>query len=224
MKNYDIANIIKESNNRYEILKKLNWDLNTTGYKKLNEFITNNNIDISHFETRKDVYNRTLIYKKNFIKISLNDILIENSTYKSTNNLKLRLYKEGLKRPICEKCGQNENWHNEHISMILDHINGINNDNRLENLRILCPNCNATLPTHCGKNSKKNKHKYYCKCGKEIYKTSKSCMMCDKINKRKIERPSLEQLKLDVNELGYRGTGKKYGVSDNSIRKWMKNN
>jgi hypothetical protein len=39
----------------------------------------------------------------------------------------------------------------------MDHINGVNNDNRIENIRIVCPNCNATLDTHCGKNkSKKN--------------------------------------------------------------------
>jgi hypothetical protein len=43
------------------------------------------------------------------------------------------------------------------LSLILDHINGVNNDNRIENIRIVCPNCNATLDTHCGKNkSKKN--------------------------------------------------------------------
>ena len=75
--------------------------------------------------------------------------MIENSSYRSTDSLKKRLYKEGIKERVCEKCGQDENWKGEHISLILDHINGVNNDNRIENLRILCPNCNATLETHC---------------------------------------------------------------------------
>ena len=50
-------------------------------------------------------------------------------------------------------CDQDENWKGKIMSLILDHKNGVNNDNRLENLQIVCPNCNATLPTHCrGKN------------------------------------------------------------------------
>jgi len=59
------------------------------------------------------------------------------------------LYQEKLKNKVCELCGQDENWNGKKMSLILDHINGINNDNRLENLRIVCPNCNATLDTHC---------------------------------------------------------------------------
>lgn len=39
---------------------------------------------------------------------------------------------------------------------------------------------------------------------------------------RKVERPNYEQLLIDINTLGYCGTGRKYGVSDNSIRKWKK--
>lgn len=76
------------------------------------------------------------------------EILIENSTYNRTN-LKNRLYKSGLKERNCEKCGQGEMWNGEKISLILDHINGVNDDNRIENLRIVCPNCNSTFKTHC---------------------------------------------------------------------------
>lgn len=77
----------------------------------------------------------------------MDKILIENSSY-NRSSLKERLYKEGLKERKCEFCGQDENWNGKHMSLILDHINGIYNDNRLENLRIVCPNCNATLETH----------------------------------------------------------------------------
>lgn len=63
----------------------------------------------------------------------------------------------------------------------------------------------------------------YCKCGKEIYNTSKCCKCCSgKNQKRKVNRPTIEQLLLDIKELGYCGTGRKYNVSDNSIRKWIK--
>ncbi len=122
-------------------------------------------------------------------------------------------------------CGQGEEWNGNHMSLIIDHINGINNDNRIENLRIVCPNCNATLDTHCRGNNtlkrinekKENKHINYNNDNKTDDQINKN------IKSRKIERPPLEQLLIEVNELGYRGTGKKYGVSDNSIRKWIKN-
>lgn len=78
------------------------------------------------------------------------ELLVENSTT-SRGAIKRNLYKEGLKERKCELCGQGEEWNGKKMSLILDHINGINNDNRLENLRIVCPNCNATLDTHCKK-------------------------------------------------------------------------
>lgn len=79
---------------------------------------------------------------------TISEWLVSGSTISSVK-LKEKLYKEGLKERICEKCGQDEIWCGSKMSLILDHINGINNDNRFKNLRILCPNCNATLPTHC---------------------------------------------------------------------------
>ena len=64
-----------------------------------------------------------------------------------------------------------------------------------------------------------------CECGNKIYKYNKSgkCVKCSNINNRKVIRPDIETLEMDVKNLGYTGTGKKYGVSDNSIRKWLKN-
>lgn len=66
-----------------------------------------------------------------------------------------------------------------------------------------------------------NKH-VCCDCGKEIYKTSLRCNKCNGIYSQKNIKPPLEQLLIDVNNLGYCGTGRKYNVSDNCIRKWIK--
>ena len=153
-----------------------------------------------------------------------------SGTIFNVTNLKKRLYNEGLKERKCELCGQDENWQGKHMSLILDHINGINNDNRIENLRIVCPNCDATLPTFSGRNVKTKYNVVlkkeivikYCECGKKIDNYSKKCVECNSIKQRKKERPSYDELKLEINNLGYSATGRKYGVSDNTIRKWIK--
>ena len=60
----------------------------------------------------------------------LDEILVEGSTY-ARANLKSRLYREGLKTPICELCGTGEMWRGRPmVAMILDHINGVRDDNR----------------------------------------------------------------------------------------------
>jgi very-short-patch-repair endonuclease len=70
---------------------------------------------------------------------------------------------------------------------------------------------------------KKSKPKYkQCKCGQTIHIKSKTCRQCVPPYRKIKERPSLEQLKIDVDTLGYSATGRKYGVSDNAIRKWIK--
>ena len=116
-----------------------------TNYKHIKSYIKKYEIDISHFDQYYNNGNRD-----NNLKIDISDILKENSSYSRTE-LKKRLYNEGLLKRECCLCGQDENWNGMKISLILDHINGVYNDNRLENLRIVCPNCNAGLDTFSGR-------------------------------------------------------------------------
>ena len=215
------SNIIKNSKNLSDSAKNLGLKPSCGNRKTIKKYISKYNINTSHFFVDYSIRK----IRKNNIKL----ILVENSTYIWTTDLKTRLYKEGLKKPICELCGQDENWQGKKMSLILDHINGINNDNRIKNLRIVCPNCNATLPTHGGKNIGKygfvnhsEKKHYYCKCGKEMDKKAKQCINCYTIIQRKTIRPPYDQLKNEIKELGYSATGRKYGVSDNAIRKWIR--
>jgi len=86
--------------------------------------------------------------------LSLEAILCKNSLFQSYK-LKKRLYEAGLKTKQCEECGWHESSPDGRIPLELDHINGDHHDNRIENLRILCPNCHSLKTTHRGRNRKK---------------------------------------------------------------------
>lgn len=83
----------------------------------------------------------------------LSSLLTENSSVQSYK-LKKRLFEEGVKEAECELCGWAEVSSDGRVPVELDHINGVHSDNRLENLRILCPNCHSLQPTHRGKNKR----------------------------------------------------------------------
>jgi hypothetical protein len=87
--------------------------------------------------------------------VPLDEVMVENSSY-SRCCLKRRLLEEHIFENKCSRCGQDANWCGEPLVLVLDHINGINNDNRFENLRLLCPNCNSQTPTFAGRNVRRN--------------------------------------------------------------------
>lgn len=137
-----LESIIKDSFSLKEVLDKLGKVSSKNSYKIIKDYIDKYKIDTAHFDPYKNNKNR--LFEVKDIKS-----LLKNGTKIGSSKLKDKLYKSELKQRKCEKCGQGEIWNGEKMSLILDHINGINNDNRLVNLRILCPNCAATLPTHC---------------------------------------------------------------------------
>jgi hypothetical protein len=161
-------------------------------------------------------------------------VLVENSTY-SRGTLKRRLLAEGIKKACCELCGQGEIWNGRRMALILDHINGVANDNRLENLQIVCPNCSATLETHCGKANRRVLQPRDCpQCGETFQPRYGKQRYCSRNcgqryirglphpERRRVERPPYTHLVREVNALGYLGTGRRYGVSDAAIRKWLR--
>ncbi|MDA0173954.1 HNH endonuclease [Solirubrobacter taibaiensis] len=151
----------------------------------------------------------------------------------SRGSLKRRLYAEGLKQRRCEACGQGEEWQGRRMALILDHINGNATDNRLENLQIVCPNCAATLDTHCGRNVRLTRP---CEaCGAEFHSYNEEQRHCSQAcgqrspravaaqqERRRVERPPYEQLVAEVAAEGWSAVGRRYGVSDNAVRKWVR--
>jgi hypothetical protein len=165
----------------------------------------------------------------------LSEIMVPGSTY-DRSHLKQRLFAEGVKARSCEICGQGEEWRGRRLALILDHINGVGDDHRLENLQVLCPNCAATLDTHCGRKNKIRRAQRLCAhCG-ELFKPkydrhrfcSRECAWrrprrsAARPELRRVERPPYEQLLAEVAALGWSAVGRRYGVSDNAVRKWMR--
>lgn len=209
LKKEQLKQLIDKNNSLSGILSDMGIKSNSGNYQTLHRY--SKKFDLS----LEKILNDTSKYlgRINGIKHELTDILVENSLYGNTHSLKRRLYNEGLKERKCEKCGQDEEWNGEYMSLILDHINGIHNDNRIENLRIVCPNCNATLSTHGGKNIG---------CRNKNVNKEKRNFIEESKKRRTVERPSFKELSSDVSLFGYSATGRKYGVSDNTIRKWLK--
>jgi Zn finger protein HypA/HybF involved in hydrogenase expression len=192
----DILIAIKSSLTVADVLRKLGLQVRPGNYRTVRKFASENNIDLSHLE--KKATGRGKAHGKGGIKKkSLSDILIEGSTYNRCH-LKSRLLKEGILKNKCSECGLSETWNGKEIKMVLDHINGVNDDNRIDNLQMLCPNCNSQQATFCRgqlsfiksrhpdefakqEESKINK----CNCGKAIEYRSSQCNKCASVENGK---------------------------------------
>ena len=210
----EIANIVKNSISYKDFARKIGYSNSCSGdtIKMLQQKL--NNYDTSHFCTQKQMTKR-----------SEENIFIENSTA-SQHTLRSWYLKGNYTPYICSICGQEPLWQGKELTLILDHINGNNKDDRLENLRWVCPNCNQQLDTTGSKNPNRKNFKklYYCiDCGKEISKGSTRCKECAaKKNIIPIEKLPItrEELKKLIRTKSFVEIGKIYQYSDNNIRKW----
>ena len=131
--------LLSESGSLWDFCKKLGYKNKSSGvYRTVKKYLTEKNIDLKEFPI---LYNRIGLTKQKNSK----EVFSENSSY-DRKDMKRRILKEKLLDYKCSSCGISE-WMGNPLSLQLDHINGINNDNRIENLRFLCPNCHTQTPT-----------------------------------------------------------------------------
>ena len=116
-------------------------------YKTVQARIRKLDLDTSHFLGQGWVRGKSITLRA---PQPLVELLVEGSSVRSSH-LKKRLLREGLKLPVCEEC-MGTVWRGRAMPLELEHINGRNSDNRLENLALLCPNCHAQTSTYRGRN------------------------------------------------------------------------
>ncbi len=146
--NDELKNAIKTARSFRQVLKTLGLKQAGGNYLQIQKYVRNLGLDINHFKGRG--WNKGLT-GIGIPRIPLEKILIINSDYQSFK-LKKRLFSSGLKEQKCELCGWSEKATDGRLPLELDHINGNHRDNRLENLRILCPNCHSLQPNYRGRN------------------------------------------------------------------------
>lgn len=143
------------ANSAKELLTILNLNLGSANYSAVTWAAQKYGIEVPKWQPRNVEALVTLAKSK---MLPLSEVMIENSTY-SRNSLKRRLICEGVLEYRCyfEDCPTKgmTTWRGQKIVFQLDHINGIYNDNRIENLRFLCPICHSQTETFAGKNCKK---------------------------------------------------------------------
>lgn len=207
----NLENVIKDSNSLRQVLLKFNRNQSSRSYDVLNKKIDELSIDISHFlsnsERAKLMFEQGLLFKRNEGEMFISGSSVNRSV------IKKRLITEKLLDYKCFNCGNEGEWMDKPMVLILDHKNGVNNDNRIENLRFVCPNCNSQLETHCK--------------GSKVFKPikpkiDKRKLNHDRVETRKVEWPSKNVLIDLLKNMTYIAIGEKYGVSDNAVRKWCK--
>ena len=140
----------RQSRSIRQILFKIGLKPAGGNYKQIDKYIKEYNIDCSHLNGKGWSKGLKGIGKP---RILLKDILVKDSSFQSYK-LKRRLFTAGIKNKHCEKCGWAKKSLDGRLPLELDHINGNHRDNRLKNLRVLCPNCHSLQLHYRGKNKK----------------------------------------------------------------------
>lgn len=216
-----IAEAVKNNISIAGVLRSLNRAYVGTNYRFIRRKILQLSLDSSHF---KGMAHGSSPQRR----VPWDKILVAQSSHHIDVKRKQRLIAEGYLRNECYVCSTPPVWRGIPLNLIIDHINGIHSDNRLENLRLLCPNCNSQTETYCGRNNRKYKYgrKKPCPlCQHPILRQSRTCHSCRSsfdVKPTKIIWPPPKEVIAMVRASPITKVAKCLGVSDNAIRKFLK--
>ena len=215
----EFSKLVKESFFYKDVLESLGLQLKGGNNNTLKRRINSLGLSVSHFKKGCFVSNESR--RVTLEKFEAEWLIVGKK--RNGQELKKHLYKFKLKDEKCEECDQSPTWNGKPLVLQLDHINGVNLDNRLINLRILCPHCHSQTGTFAGRNNRLKKKKHYCVCGESKSKKSNSCRECKskKEIKLTVSREDLHKMVCE-DRLPFTKIGEKFNVSDNAIRKRCK--
>lgn len=229
----NISKIVEKCINYTQVCDNLKLSTKRGNRNHVRNFIKLNNIDISHFKRVGHIKGK---------KTRLTQESLCSNSHRTGSIIRVYVIRHKLlNNKLCAVCGVSDEWNGKKLVLQLDHINGISNDHRLENLRFICPNCHSQTDTFSNKggNSQSNFNPKYTSnldtsdiakygtcttCGKSCTLISKNCKVC-RLQSQKDNRkfnPSKEELSdlLDLNPMTK--IGELFGVSDNAVRKRCK--
>lgn len=217
----ELDNVISSSYSFSEVLNKLGLPARGANFKTLYARLSGETISVAHFWKKKRTSNVGEII----------NLLVKGSN--RINRLREKLVEAKLMDNICVWCGISDRYNGKPISLHVDHIDGDPTNNELNNLRILCPNCHSQTKTFGSKNNRRNKVIFLEPVFVNIVKKTKNCISCGGLissgstsgSCRKCVNPSrypgLQTVLNDLRGSSFLAVGKKYGVSDNAVRKWL---
>jgi Zn finger protein HypA/HybF involved in hydrogenase expression len=175
--NQDLLDAVNSSENITEVMKKLRINHSSNNANTIKKYIENLNLSLTHWK------NELKTTRAEF-ETPNEKVFCENSTF-TKSHLREKIIKYNLIEYKCSICNMLPVWNDQILTLQVDHVNGINNDHRLVNLRFLCPNCHSQTNNYAGANTvnrkKQDKNKYICSnCFSYKSKVSKSglCNKC----------------------------------------------
>lgn len=153
-----LEELCKDSVSYAEVLKKAGRKIAGGNQTHLKKKIEEYGIDISHFKGQgwsKGLTKQELPYLDGHEKYTLDELFKDNSDI-PRKTIREYIIRHNVLEYRCQFCGNTGEWLGKTMPLELDHINGKNNDHRIENLRWLCPNCHAITDTYSGRNNKEN--------------------------------------------------------------------
>ncbi len=223
--------VVKESISLREVMRKLGMKLSGGNHSHLSKVIKKYDIDTKHFLGQASTKGRS------FAKKHWSDILVsrKKDTRTAAHYLRRALIESG-RNYKCSSCGLRNIWNNKEITLEIHHKDGDWLNNSPENLEFLCPNCHSqeTITEKLKKEKRKN-HKSNVRvrkvrirkcidCDCQVSQKAKRCKSCTgKLKPTKIDWPTNEQLKQMLKTESYCSLARKLKVSDNAIRKKLKN-
>lgn len=242
----DFAEMVKQASSYADILRAANLHYKGANINTVKRRISHLKLDDSHIpKGMASNHGRKFECRRYSVEDAVNEVFISNSKMQR-ERVKKMLLRFDLIPYKCE-CGIDGNWRGKKLSLQLEHKNGISNDNRLDNLCFMCPNCHSQTDTFAGKSTRKKYEEYdteefrndcktlSAKAVRKKYKISANVLgkICDRssidrpiresMENRKVKnRPSKEELTELIKQYPMVYVGKMFSVSDNAVRKWCK--